>query len=191
MFQELFCREIAEEGLVKASSGNYSYRSTLNDKNMFITATGLWFKHARKEDIIECDIKSRKPIDKDQHPSSEIEFHARIYETRNDVRVIIHCQPVHSTIIACSSFENINFNVIPEIPYYIKHIGHIEYIRPGTLELAEAVEKEIKNNDLIIMKNHGLIVVGMSHWEVLQRAIFFELACEIIVKSKDIILSKI
>jgi len=53
MFQDSFCREIAEEGLVKASSGNYSHRSALNDKIMFITATGLWFKHARKEDIIE------------------------------------------------------------------------------------------------------------------------------------------
>jgi len=193
MFQDFFCKEVAEQGLVRASSGNYSHRSTLNEKNMFITATGLWFNHARKEDIIECDIKSRKPLNKDEHPSSEIEFHARIYEVRNDVRVVLHCQPIHSTIIACfySNFENINFNVIPEIPCYIKHIGHIDYIKPGTLELAEAIENEIKNNDLIIMRNHGLVVVGKNHWEVLQRAIFFELACEIIVKSKSIILSHI
>jgi ribulose-5-phosphate 4-epimerase/fuculose-1-phosphate aldolase len=56
---------------------------------------------------------------------------------------------------------------------------------PGSIRLANNVIKALTTHNLVIMRNHGLIVAGSSFSEVLKRALFFELACEMIVKSSE------
>ena len=43
----------------------------------------------------------------------------------------------------------------------------------------------MKNHDLVVLKNHGQVVVGKSFDDVIQKALFFELACGIIMRSKN------
>jgi ribulose-5-phosphate 4-epimerase/fuculose-1-phosphate aldolase len=43
----------------------------------------------------------------------------------------------------------------------------------------------MKDHDLAMMANHGQIVVGKSFDDVIQKAVFFELACEIILRGGD------
>ena len=39
----------------------------------------------------------------------------------------------------------------------------------------------MKEHDLVILKNHGQVTVGNNFDEVIQKATFFELACEVIL----------
>jgi ribulose-5-phosphate 4-epimerase/fuculose-1-phosphate aldolase len=43
----------------------------------------------------------------------------------------------------------------------------------------------MKDHDLVLMQNHGEVTVGKSYEEAIQRAVFFELACRIIVVGGD------
>lgn len=43
----------------------------------------------------------------------------------------------------------------------------------------------MKTHNLIVLQNHGQVVVGKSFDDVIQKALFFELACGIIIRSKD------
>jgi ribulose-5-phosphate 4-epimerase/fuculose-1-phosphate aldolase len=78
-----------------------------------------------------------------------------------------------------------DLNVIPEIPYYIGAIARVPYILPGTKELADAVIEAMRNHDLAILQNHGLVTVGKSARAAIQNAAFFELACDILLRGKD------
>jgi len=59
-----------------------------------------------------------------------------LYQARPDIRAILHIQSCWATAMACS--ENIAFkpDFIPEIPVYVKKIGSIPFILPGSAELA-------------------------------------------------------
>lgn len=41
----------------------------------------------------------------------------------------------------------------------------------------------MRAHDAVLMSNHGQVVCGKSFDEVLERALFFEMACRIIVQS--------
>jgi len=47
--------------------------------------------------------------------------------------------------------------------------------------LSTATAEEAKEHHVIQLINHGQVIVGSTFEEVLQRAIFFELACQIVV----------
>jgi ribulose-5-phosphate 4-epimerase/fuculose-1-phosphate aldolase len=71
--------------------------------------------------------------------------------------------------------------VIPEIPYYIGPVAWVPYLAPGSHQLASAVTSAMKKHDLAILRNHGLVAVGKTFDEVITKAVFFELACKIIL----------
>ena len=57
------------------------------------------------------------------------------------------------------------------------------YYRPGSPELAKAVLEAMKDHNSCLMTNHGQVVCGKNFDEVFERAMFFEMACRIIVQS--------
>ena len=172
------CRRVVSYGLVRSSSGNLSCR--VNKENMLITATRSWMGEMSKEQIAICRISDGAVLN-DKKPSAENGFHFGILRERQDVNVVLHFQSPCATAIACSSKEYKNFAVIPEIPYYLGHVAIVPYLNPGSNELARGVVSAMKGHDLVILKNHGQVTVGKNFDEVIQKATFFELACEIII----------
>jgi ribulose-5-phosphate 4-epimerase/fuculose-1-phosphate aldolase len=176
------CKKIADLKLVRASNGNYSQRSHLNADEFVISASDVWLEEIREVDIIRCSFKNKKPYPNQLEPSSELLLHLQVYAKRPDVFCILNYQPIYGTLIACQKKVN-NWNGIPEIPYYIKGISGIPYYKPGSKELAEAVAEKIVNFDILLMKNRGLVAVGRSQEDLLKKIIFFEFACELLIKS--------
>ena len=76
-----------------------------------------------------------------------------------------------------------NFNVTAEIPIYIgNEIPIIPYYRPGSGELSQVVIEAMTKRDCVILSNHDQVVCGKSFDDVFQKAVFFEMACGIIVR---------
>jgi ribulose-5-phosphate 4-epimerase/fuculose-1-phosphate aldolase len=192
-----FAHDVAKNNLVRASSGNISARTDFN--TLLITISGSWLEKLTYDDMIECsmqDDENESTSRQSGHliqsikskPSSEIEMHRHILNSRKDINVVLHCQSQYATLLTCQNgFEDIdisNLSVIPEIPYYIKQLGCIGYYKPGSIELAKAVgASAYMGNNVILLKNHGQVIVGRDFNETLQRAIFFELACSIVFSS--------
>ncbi len=64
------------------------------------------------------------------------------------------------------------------------HAGiHVPYLPPGSRELAGAVADAMKTHNLVMLQNHGQVVVAMDYAHAIQNAVFFELACEIILRA--------
>ena len=170
----------ADAKLMCCSSGNLSWR--VGDK-AFISGTGTWLSTLEPRKIAVCDIISGQSVN-DVRPSMESGFHLGILKERPDVNVVLHFQSEYATVVACMKEKPENFNVTLEIPYHIGDIAVIPYFRPGSLELAEAVITAMKEHNAVLMSNHGQVVCGKDFDEVLERALFFEMASRIIVQSK-------
>lgn len=97
----------------------------------------------------------------------------------------MHFQTPCATALACQKAENINYFVIPGIPFYVGHIARVPYLPPGSRELAQAVTEAMRSHDMVVMGNHGQVTIANDVDHAVQNAMFFELACEIVLRSRD------
>ncbi len=169
--------KIAELGLVRCSSGNLSLR--VDHNTILITATGSWMERLIDNEVSICNLDGT--VLNDIKPSVEFGFHAGIYKVRNDVNAVLHFQSPYATAVACSELSSEDFNIIPEVPYYIRSIAKVPFYPPGSEQLADAVTEKAAQNNMIIMQNHGLVTFANNIDLLIKRAVFFELACQILL----------
>jgi ribulose-5-phosphate 4-epimerase/fuculose-1-phosphate aldolase len=171
---------VAEYRLVVCGSGNLSQR--IDDDHILITPTSSWMEKISTHDVAVCKISDRTAIN-GKNPSTEIGFHVGIFQERKDVNVVLHFQSPCATTMACQERQIESFSIIPEIPYYIGPVATVPYSRPGSNELAQAVTTAGKKHDMIILRNHGLVTVGKDFDDAIEKAMYFELACKILLKA--------
>jgi len=171
---------IGTHQLLICSSGNLSWR--LNEEIMLISQTGSWLPYLSKDQVSISRLTDGMIIN-NVNPSMDSGFHFGIMRQRKDINVILHFQSLYATAIACLPEPPTDFNVINEIPMFIGQIALLPYICPGSPELGINVTEAMKTHDLVVLRNHGQVVVGKNFDDVIQKALFFELACGIIIRS--------
>jgi methylthioribulose-1-phosphate dehydratase len=100
--------ECARRGWVPATSGNFSFRSSVEDGGrIFITASGLDKGAISPGDLLEIDLSCRVlagpgPLDNldKVKPSAETKLHGVIYRDRPDARAIFHVHSIWNTLIS-------------------------------------------------------------------------------------------
>lgn len=184
-----YSRLAAQKGLVQCSSGNMSCRfdSEILFPYILIKRAGAWMERMTNRDVSVYNLNTSEDLN-DVRPSSEVKMHQQIYASRSEVNVILHSQPPFATALSCMGInENFDLGLIPEIPYYCGQICTVPYLDPGSQELADAVSEAASNkHNVIIMCNHGIVVVGTGYDEVIQRTVFFELAASIMLRAVTI-----
>lgn len=176
------CREVAGHNLVRCSSGNLSMR--VDSERLLIKASRSWMARAEPDDISLCAMADSSLL-AGRKPSVEIGFHAGVLRTRPDVNVVLHFQSPFATTLACQAPEPVNFFVIPEIPFYVGPVARIPYSPPGSPDLAQAVTQAMQAHDMVLLGNHGQVTAARDWDHAIQNALFFELACEIILRSAN------
>ncbi|MBK9359518.1 MAG: class II aldolase/adducin family protein [Bacteroidales bacterium] len=174
-----WARESGNLGLVSCSSGNLSHR--IDNGSMLISGTGTWLPYLCNDQIAHMSIDSDESYNTVK-PSGEFRLHREIYRKRKDIDTILHFQSPSATTVACMDLIP-DYNVIIEVPVYIGRIGHINYISPGSEELADKASEVMMEADLLQLANHGQVVCGTGFRDTIQKAVFFELACSILLKS--------
>ena len=180
---ELFLQQahrVGDAGLTVCSSGNISWR--IGDEAL-ISGTGSWVPSLQKEKVAICRVATGESLN-GVKPSMESGFHLGIMRERPDVNVVLHFQSPYATAVACMSRLPENFNVTAEIPCHVgSEIPVVPYFRPGSAELAGHVKAALKNHDSCLLRKHGQVVCGKDFDEAFERAMFFEMACRIIILS--------
>ncbi len=176
------CHRVGQRGLARCSTGNLSLR--VGDDRMLVTASGSWMEQLSPDDITLCRINDGALL-QGKKPSIEVGFHSGILKSRPDVNVVLHYQSPCATTLACQGLKNLNYFVISEIPFHIGPVATIPFLLPGTKELAQAVTDAMRDHDLVMMSNHGQTTVACDVDHAIQNAEFFEMACEIILRSGD------
>ena len=168
--------------LLLCSSGNMSWR--IDNDIMLISQTGSWLPTLTKDQICISRLTDGMLLN-NVKPSMDSGFHFGIMRERKEVKVILHFQSLYATTLACLPDPPQDFNVVNEIPMYVGPITMLPYICPGSPEIGKKVTEAKKTHDLVVLRNHGQVVVGTSFEDVIQKALFFELACGIIMRSNN------
>lgn len=172
---------VGNAALTICSSGNLSCR--IGDEAL-VSGTGSWVPSLQKEKVSVCNVATGEVLN-GVKPSMESGFHLGILRERPDVDVVLHFQSPFATAVACMEETPKNFNVTAEIPCHVgSDIPVIPYYRPGSPELAKAVIEALKDHNSALLLKHGQVVCGKTFDEVFERAMFFEMACRIIVQTQ-------
>lgn len=172
-------KKIAEEGLVVGSGGNISIRS----KNyIFIKASGVAFEDATEEDYVIVDLISGDMLEGSKNPSSELFMHLECYRRREDINAVIHTHPIYSIAYAFQNEPLMSFT--PDMVILLgSQIPVIDYMLPGSKEFAKTVGELISEYNGVLIKNHGLVTVGIDIKEAFYRTLLIERSIKILILS--------
>lgn len=175
-----WAKQAGQYNLAQCSSGNISHR--LDDGTLLISQTRAWLSNLESNQVARVNLTDGS-ITNNIQPSGELPMHLAVMRKRPDAKTVLHCQSVSATTLACCERKEIDYNVIIEVPVYIGKVRHIPYYMPGSAELANAVAEASESADIIQLRNHGQVIIGFDYAEVIQKAVFFELACTIILNN--------
>lgn len=157
-----------QRGYAFGSTGNLSLRL---GNEVWITPTGRSLR-----DLSPCDLAclslDGQPLNS-ARPSKEFPFHLGCYRSQPSANALVHLHAAHSVALSCLAGLN-PLDPLPAItPYYLMRVaplGLVGYFTPGSPELASAVEHAATHHSCLLLRNHGLITLGASLNEAVDRA---------------------
>jgi L-fuculose-phosphate aldolase len=148
-------KNVVERGLAVGSGGNLSFRAPGTDI-FFITGTGTQLDQLTPSSFAQVNLNGEH-LDGIK-PSSEFRVHLESYKTRADIDVCIHLHPQASVLTAALDLP-IRFLTIDHV-YYVRKVTRIPWIRSGTQEIADATAAAVKDSNVLILENHGCVVLA-------------------------------
>lgn len=156
-------------GYAFGSTGNLSARA---GDSVWITPTGKRLCGLRP-DLLACIDESGASRNANK-PSKEFPFHLAAYRSAGSrASAIVHLHCTHSVALSCLA-ELDESQPLPVItPYYLMRVAPLAvlpYFRPGSSELAGAVGAAARDHDCLLLRNHGIICMGSTMEEAVDRA---------------------
>nr|WP_281067903.1 class II aldolase/adducin family protein [Cohnella thailandensis] len=144
--------------LAWGNSGNISAR--LSERSMLITGSGTELGQLNPEDLVQVDLESME-WEGELKPSKEIPMHSEIYKARPDAQAVLHASPFWSTMMACTSIPYVS-ELFVESMYYMEKVAYVDYFHPGSAALGASVGEKCREANILILRNHGVIVFDTS-----------------------------
>ncbi|NIA22763.1 MAG: hypothetical protein GWP03_01135 [Proteobacteria bacterium] len=172
-------KRLKEEGLITSTDGNISIRF---NNHIFITPSGYAKGEVSEDDIVKINLDAKKTENFTPKPSMEFFMHQSIYKRRPDIEAIIHTHAPFSTSFAVKG-------IIPDYSLLLESellpgAAVVGEFKPGSMELAREAGKISGNHDIMLLKKHGIIVLGKEMKKVLESTERFEFLCKINIYSR-------
>lgn len=149
------CRAMNARGLNRGTSGNIAAR--IAPDRFLITPSGTAYETMRPTDIVAMSTDGR--AEGRLRPSGEWRLHARIFEARPEVSVVIHAHATFCTVLAVHGLA------IPAFHYMVAVAGGHDircapYHTPTGDALARAVPPALEGRRACLLAHHGVVVIG-------------------------------
>ena len=173
-----------ESGLVGGSGGNISARISGTDR-VLIKPHGVNMGQLSPEDLVLIDINGNV-IREGEKPSDETPMHTAIYRARSHSGAVAHTHPVFATSLGIMGKQLLPL-AVEGVFSIAKGVPIVPFLLPGSEELARAVVSALGGNkDAVILKNHGLVVLGSTMGRaatasvLIERSARMQFICELI-----------
>ncbi len=167
--------------MTTTSGGNLSIRDENED---------IWISPARvdkgsltRKDIV-C-VKADSSVEGLHPPSSEFPFHQAIYDTRPDIKAIVHAHPVALVAFSICG-QTPDTRLFHQANSVCGRTGFAPYALPGSDQLGQNIADVFQTCDSVILENHGVVVGGKSLAHAFQRFEAFEFAAKTIIKGNQL-----
>ncbi|HEY4317483.1 MAG TPA: class II aldolase/adducin family protein [Herbaspirillum sp.] len=166
------------QGLGDLTRGHVSIRVPGNPSLLIMKPHSYGFDEITMDNIVTCDMQGNK-IGTGGRRHSEVFIHTEIYKARPDVNSVIHVHPTHAVALSATGRQLRPISqpascFLDGLPYFTETI---ELIR--TKEMGVGVAKALGPHKAVLMRNHGVAVVGSMVEESVILSILLENACQI------------
>lgn len=156
-------------GLVSYTSGNVSVR--VND-HVIIKPSGVPYSQLKPEDFVVVDL-SGNVIEASKKPSIDTATHLYLYRNVSWARSIVHTHSTFSTVWAVIE-RPIPVLCTAHADVFGEEIPLTEYASVGSEAIGKAVLKVMGRSGAVLLRKHGVMVLGTSIEDALKKAIFLE-----------------
>ena len=172
-------RVLAQEGVVDAF-GHVSVRHNL-DPNRFFLSRSLAPALVTPDDLIEYDLDSNAVNAKGRPEYSERFIHGEIYRVRPDVRAVVHA---HAPSLVPFGVSTVPLRPVFHMAAFIGDTVPIFDIRKGAgmtdmlvrdAARGRALAQALAGRPAVLMRGHGVTVVGPSLPFAVGRSVYLEL----------------
>jgi L-ribulose-5-phosphate 4-epimerase len=166
------------EGLADLTRGHVSVRVPGDPAHFFMKPHSFGFDEITLENMVVCNLEGEK-VSGGGRRHSEVFIHSEIYKKRPDVNSVIHAHPTYAVALSATgqalqpiSQPSVAFS--DGLPYFTQAIDLVR-----TQDLGAAVADALGPHKAVLMRNHGVAVVGASVDEAVILTIMLENACQI------------
>jgi ribulose-5-phosphate 4-epimerase/fuculose-1-phosphate aldolase len=169
---------IDHHGLGDLTRGHVSIRVPGDSEHFYMKPHSFGFDEITPENMVLCNLDGEK-VGGTGRKHSEVYIHSEIYKSRPDVNSVIHAHPTYSVAFSATG-KNLQPISQPSVafadglPYFDEAI---DLIRTPALGLG--VAKALGQCKAVLMRNHGVSVVGSTVEEATILLIMLENACQI------------
>ena len=146
-------KRLYQKGMSPATSGNISVKTK---NGILISASGVCLNDMDENDIVLIDYNGNLK-EGNKNPSSEKIMHSAIYTQRDDINAIIHCHCPVMTAFAVAGIE-ISKPILPDFALFYDKIPLVPFYSPSSIELADTVGNYFEKYDVVLLKNHGVVI---------------------------------
>jgi L-fuculose-phosphate aldolase len=171
-----------ERGLIVAGEGNISVR--LADRRILITPAGLCKGRMAPEDMVVVDAAGVR-LQGERAPSSELPMHLTALAGRPDIGACVHAHPPHATAFAVAGIALADC-ILPEVVSILGSVPLAEYATPSTQEVGASIEKYLERFDAFLLKNHGVLTIGVNLEDAYRKMEIVERFAEIVAIARGL-----
>ncbi len=154
-----YAKLMDEKGMVNTLEGNLSILDRETGE-LYITPSGTR-KRFLDEDMIAV-VKDGEQIAGSVKRSSEYLLHEAALNARPDCNAVAHIHAPYLTAYAyCGKDISMKCSTTFALVFGEK-IPCLPYGEAGTVHIADGIEEAIKNHDLVLLGNHGVVAVGKT-----------------------------
>lgn len=166
------------EGLADLTRGHVSIRVPGDPTHFYMKPHSFGFDEITMENMVVCNLAGDK-VSGGGRRHSEVFIHSEIYKKRPDVNSVIHAHPTYAVAFSATGqtlapISQPSVAFADGLPYFTQAIDLVR-----TQELGAAVADALGAHKAVLMRNHGVAVVGASVDEAVILTIMLENACQI------------
>lgn len=166
------------EGQGDFTRGHVSVRVPGDPTHFYMKPHSFGFDEITHENIVICNLEGEK-VGGGGRKHSEVYIHSEIFRARPDVASVIHTHPVHAVAWSATGkplqpISQPACTFADGVPYFTETVDLIR-----TQTMGAGVARALGPHKAILMRNHGVAVVGASLEESVILAIQLEEACRI------------
>ena len=168
---------LSAEGQGDFTRGHISVRTSEDASTFLMKPHTFGFDEMTMDNIVVCDGEGNRVSGGPRH--SEVFIHSEIFKVRPDVQAIIHAHPVHAVALSATGQAVLPISQPAAsfyygVPYYTDTIDLIR-----SADMGAGVAKALGSCKAVLMRNHGVAVVGRSIAEAVILSLALENACQI------------
>jgi ribulose-5-phosphate 4-epimerase/fuculose-1-phosphate aldolase len=148
-------------------------------RHFLINPFGLWYREVTASSLVKVDLEGN-PVGPSQWPVNRAGFviHAAIHGAREDAHCIMHTHTTAGMAVACQRDGLASDNFYSALLH-----GRVAYHDFEGITLHDDEQPRLVaslgNKDILILRNHGLLVCGRTVPEAMLRMWTLERACQI------------